>query len=107
MNQRKCLLPCSPSLDECYFANKTKGPFTEGSRGKTEHRDAGLIANHLLHAVVKKGEAGVLVADEGALLDEADEDLRLGELGVELLVGAVSTFEKSCRKARTGCCDTS
>lgn len=35
---------------------------------------------YLFDAVVKEGEAGVLVADEGALLDEADEDLRLGEL---------------------------
>lgn len=55
--------------------------------------------HYLLHTVVKKGQARVLVADEGALLDEADEDLRLGELGVELLVGAVSAFQKPCREA--------
>ena len=53
---------------------------------------------HLLHAIVKKRQAGVLVADEGALLDEADEYLGLGELGVELLMGTVSAFEKTCRK---------
>lgn len=59
-----------------------------------------LTRNHLLDAVVKKRQAGVLVADKGALLDEADEYLGLGELGVELLVGSVSAFEKTCKKAR-------
>lgn len=58
---------------------------------------------HLLHAVIEKGQTGVLVADEGALLNETDEDLRLGELGVELLVGAVSAFQKSCTDATTHC----
>lgn len=58
------------------------------------------VGNHLLHAVVKKGQASVLVADKRALLNEADEYLGLGELGVELLVGAVSAFEETCRKAR-------
>ena len=62
-----------------------------------QHNRAG---NHLLDAVVEKGQAGVLVADERALLDEADEDLRLGELGVELLVGPVSAFEKAYREGR-------
>lgn len=60
------------------------------------------MVNHLLHAIVKKGQTGVLVADEGALLDEADENLGLGELGVKLLVGSVSAFEKPCRKERRG-----
>lgn len=35
---------------------------------------------NLLHTVVEEGQAGVLVADEGALLDKPDEDLGLGEL---------------------------
>ena len=52
---------------------------------------------YLLDAVVEEGEAGVLVADEGALLDEADEDLRLGQLGVELLVGAVAALQEPWR----------
>lgn len=64
---------------------------------RVEQRHAG---NHLLDAVVEKGQAGVLVTDEGALLDEADEYLGLGELRVELLVGAVSTFEKPCSTRR-------
>lgn len=59
--------------------------------------------NHLFDAIVKKGQACVLVADEGALLDEADEYLGLGELGVELLVGTVSAFEEPCRKGRREC----
>lgn len=45
--------------------------------------------NHLLDAVVKEGQTGVLVANEGALLNETDEDLGLSQLAVELLVGAV------------------
>lgn len=55
---------------------------------------------HLFDAIVKKGQTGVLVTDKGTLLDEADEYLSLGELGVELLVGTVSAFEKSCRKGK-------
>lgn len=54
---------------------------------------------HLLHAVVEEGQPRVLVADEGALLDEADEDLRLGELGVELLVGSVSALQEPWRNS--------
>lgn len=61
------------------------------------------MGNHLLNAIVKEGKAGVFVADEGALLNEADEYLGLGELGVELLVGAVSAFEKPCRKSSRNC----
>lgn len=49
---------------------------------------------HLLDAVVEEGKACVLVADERALLDEADEDLSLGQLGVELLVGALPAPQK-------------
>lgn len=80
--------------------------------GKTKHQCAtctylraarSRAVNHLLDAVVKKGQAGVLVTDKGALLDEADEYLGLGELGVELLVGTVSAFEKTCRKAKRDC----
>ena len=54
---------------------------------------------YLLDAVVEEGEAGILVADEGALLDEADEDLRLGQLAVELLVGAVAALQEPWRNA--------
>ena len=52
---------------------------------------------HLVHAVVEEGQAGVLVADEGALLDEADEHLGLGHQGVQLLVGAVPAAQEACR----------
>lgn len=38
------------------------------------------MKTNLLHTVVKEGQAGVLVADEGALLDKSDKDLGLGEL---------------------------
>ena len=55
-------------------------------------RDWRRVCNHLLDAVVKKGQTRVLVTDKSALLDEADEDLGLGELGVEFLVGTVSAF---------------
>lgn len=64
------------------------------------------VRNHLLNAVVKKGQTSVLVADKGAFLDEADEYLGFGELGVELLVSAVSAFQKPCRKAWRGCAIT-
>lgn len=65
---------------------------------KQHNRNPTLAANHLVHTVVKKRQAGVLVADEGALLDEADEYLGLGELREELLMSPVSTFQKFCEK---------
>lgn len=58
------------------------------------NRSLTMATNHLVHTVVEKRQAGVLVADEGALLDEADEYLGLGELGEELLMSPVSTFQK-------------
>lgn len=41
---------------------------------------------YFVHAVVEEGQAGVLVADEGALLNKADEHLGFGHQRVELLV---------------------
>lgn len=49
---------------------------------------------YFVNAVVKKGQAGVLVADEGALLDEANEHLGFGQHCVELLVGAVAALQE-------------
>lgn len=43
-------------------------------------RNTDTTANYLLHAVVEERQAGVFVTDKGALLDETDEDLCLGEL---------------------------
>lgn len=107
-------------VDECYFANKTqhKAPLMEGNlqwkRKNTIKPVCGEYSryprlawrwagNHLLHAVVKEGQAGVLVTDKGALLNEADEYLGLGKLGVELLVGSVSAFEEPLRTQRRDC----
>ena len=50
---------------------------------------------HLVHAVVEEGQAGVLIADKGALLDEADEQLGLGHQGVELVMRSVTALEES------------
>lgn len=41
---------------------------------------------YFVHTVVEESQAGVFVADEGALLDKADEHLSFGHQGVELLV---------------------
>lgn len=96
---------------------KTKGQFTvrnfrwKRKNKTTQHQCAECTylrrawrwgGNHLLNAVVKKGQASVLVTDKGALFNEADEYLGLGELGVELLVCAVSAFKKPCRKGKCG-----
>lgn len=55
-----------------------------------------LIKRHtyFVHTVVKESQAGVLIADEGALLDEADEHLRFGHQRVELLVRAVAALQE-------------
>lgn len=47
-------------------------------------------ASDLLHALVEELQAGVTVADERALLDKLREHLRLGELGVKLLLRAIT-----------------
>lgn len=49
---------------------------------------------HFLYAVVKEGQASVLVADKGALFDKANENLRLRQLGVKLLVSTISTLQE-------------
>lgn len=69
------------------------GEASGGGKGRAwtpTHTDT--AANYLLHAVVEERQAGVFVTDKGALLDETDEDLCLGELWVELLVSAVSAL---------------
>ena len=50
---------------------------------------------HLVHTLVEEGQAGVLIADKGALLDEADEQLGLGHQGVELVMRSVTALEES------------
>lgn len=113
MNQRKLRLPrFSPSgatviwpVEQCGRGRKHRsGQMERGENPKTPESSAASRTDaHLLHAVVEEGQAGVLVADEGALLDEADEDLSLGELGVELLVRSVSAFQKTCGTPKTDC----
>lgn len=51
---------------------------------------------HLLGALVKEGKAGVLVRHKGALLNEAEEHLRLHHLSVELGVSLVSALQEPC-----------
>lgn len=41
---------------------------------------------YFVHTVVKEGQTGVFVTDEGAFLDEADEHLSFGHQRIELLV---------------------
>lgn len=50
---------------------------------------------HFFNAVVEEGQTGVFVADKCTFFDEADKNLSLGELRVELLVSAVSTLQES------------
>ena len=51
---------------------------------------------YLLDAFIKERQAGILVGDEGALLDESAEALRLHYLAEELAVVLVSTLCKTC-----------
>lgn len=44
---------------------------------------------HLFNAVIKEGQASVLITDKGALFDEANKNLSLGQLRVKLLMGTV------------------
>ena len=48
--------------------------------------------SHLVNALIKENQAGILVTDKGALLYEADEHLSLHHERVELLMGAVSAL---------------
>ena len=50
---------------------------------------------HLINALVKESQAGVLITDEGALLYETAEHLSLDHEGVEPLVGAVSALQET------------
>lgn len=52
----------------------------------------------LLDALVEELEAGVAVADEGALLDELGEHLRARELRVELLLSAIARLEEAWKE---------
>lgn len=101
MNQRRRGLPWSLPALQRYFVTIKRRKTKKGSwkettaeEDKQPNRNLTMAANHLVHAVVEKRQAGVLVADEGALLDEADEYLGLGELGEELLMSPVPTFQK-------------
>ena len=55
-----------------------------------------MIKHHtyFVHTVIKEGQAGVFVADEGTFLNEADEHLRFGHQRVELLVRAVAALQE-------------
>ena len=55
----------------------------------------GSTVPHLIHTLVEEGQAGVLIADKGALLYEADEQLGLGHQGVELVMRSVTALEES------------
>lgn len=50
---------------------------------------------HLFNTFVKESQAGVFVANEGALLHEATEHLSLGHEGVKPLLGAVSALHEA------------
>lgn len=50
--------------------------------------------SHLINTLIKESQAGVFIADKGALLDETDEHLSLRHQGVEPLMGTVSTFQE-------------
>lgn len=50
---------------------------------------------HLVNTLIKESQAGVLIADERALLDEAAEHLSLDHEGVEPLVGAVAALQEA------------
>lgn len=50
---------------------------------------------HLVNTLVKERQAGVLIADERTLLDEAAEHLSLDHERVEPLVGAVAALQKA------------
>lgn len=51
--------------------------------------------SYFSNAVIKESQTGVFVADKSAFLDEADEDLSLGELRVELLMSTISALQES------------
>lgn len=53
---------------------------------------------HLIDALIEKSQARVFIADEGALLYETAEHLRLDHEGVEPLVGAVSALQETYEK---------
>lgn len=57
---------------------------------------------HLVDALVKERQAGVLIADKRTLLDEAAEHLGLYHERVEALVGSVAALQKAC--GRKGDC---
>lgn len=48
--------------------------------------------SYFSNAVIKESQAGVFVANKSTFLNEADEDLSLGELRVELLMRTISTL---------------
>lgn len=51
---------------------------------------------HLVDALIKERQAGILIADKRALLDEAAEHLSLDHERVEPLVGAVTALQEAC-----------
>lgn len=51
---------------------------------------------HLVNTLIKESQAGILIADERALLDEAAEHLSLDHQRVEPLVGAVAALQEAC-----------
>lgn len=51
--------------------------------------------SYFSNAVIKESQASVFVTDKSTFLDEADEDLSLGELRVELLMSTISTLQES------------
>lgn len=54
----------------------------------------------LLDALVEELEAGVAVADEGALLDELGEHLGPSQLAVKLLLCSIPRLQKTCRSRK-------
>lgn len=79
-------------LHVCLKDTPTQGhTLTTGPRPAGGGRDP----EHLLDALVEELQAGVTVADEGALLDELGEHLGPGQLAVELLLRPLAGLEEA------------
>lgn len=55
---------------------------------------------HLINTLIKESQAGVFIADKGALLYEPAEHLSLGHEGVKPLMGAVSALQEAYETKR-------
>lgn len=49
---------------------------------------------YFVNTIIKERQAGIFIADEGALLDKADEHLGFGHQRVKLLVWAIAALQE-------------